>query len=77
MIVSVPGAMVVCDVPGCGAETGDFSDFGFFADDGQAVDAWTDSEGQEVGGKHYCWKHTKHTCDVEPNDDCRKCEEES
>lgn len=57
-IKEIPGYAVVCDYPGCAAETSDLGDFAFWTQAEHAVAEWVESDGLEVDQKHYCHEHT-------------------
>ncbi|MCT2087340.1 hypothetical protein M3D75_14550 [Microbacterium enclense] len=52
------GYSIACDFPGCGAQTRDLGDYGFWGDIGSAVDEWTDHDGYSGDLGDFCYEHT-------------------
>lgn len=56
---------ISCDEPGCDINTSELGDFSAWGSVGNAIDDWINSDGSEIDGSYYCYKHFKEVSDDE------------
>lgn len=52
------GYALVCDFPGCGLETGDLGEYGFWGSLADAIEEWCDADGISDEAGTFCSTHT-------------------